>query len=60
MVARRPGGARYLGRMTNEREFERQQVLTLIEAAQRAGRSEDEIVEIVERSLAEDLGAEAA
>ena len=51
---------RYLGRMMNEREFERQQVLTLIEAAQRAGRSEDEIVEIVEQYFAEELDAEAA
>ena len=49
---------RYLGNMMNEREFERQQVLTLIEAAQRAGRSEDEIVEIVEQYLADE--AEAA
>jgi len=45
---------RYLGRMMNDREFERQQVLTLIEAAQRAGRSEDEIVEIVEQYFADE------
>jgi len=48
---------RYLGRMMNDREFERQQVLTLIEAAQRAGRSEDEIVEIVEQYFADEARA---
>jgi hypothetical protein len=35
--------------MLNEHEVHRQHVLTMIESAQRAGRSEPEIVAIVER-----------
>jgi len=42
--------------MTNEHEH----LLHLIEAAQRAGRSEDEIREIVEATLDEDAELEAA
>ena len=37
--------------MHDQDEFQRQQLLTMIEAAQRAGRSEREIVAIVERHV---------
>lgn len=36
-------------------EFHRQHVLTMIEAAQKAGRNESEIVAIVDRFLGEDV-----
>jgi hypothetical protein len=36
-------------------EFHRQHVLTMIEAAQKAGRNESEIVAIVDRYLGDDI-----
>jgi hypothetical protein len=41
--------------MLNEQEIHHHHVLTMIETAQRAGRSEQEIVSIVERYCVEDL-----
>jgi hypothetical protein len=43
--------------MLNDHEAHRQHMLTLIETAQRAGRSEPEIVAIVERYFNTDIDA---